>query len=158
MRYLVIAALLVGSSASAQQPPAQMDARAAQAIIAGCVAHALGQRRSFAIAVVDAGGHAVATLRMDGNGFGMMDFALAKARAAAAWGFSTAGQEEGARATPGFARAPHVVTVGGGVPIWSADGRTRIGAAGASGGPPAEDAACVEAGILAAGLRTSRAG
>ena len=158
MKYIVLSAVLFGTAASAQPAPARLDARAAQAIVAGCVAHAQGRRQSFAIAVVDAGGHPVATLRMDANGFGMMDFALAKARAAAAWGFSTADQVEGARGTPGFAHAPHVVTVGGGVPIWSADGRTRIGAAGASGGPPADDAACVEAGITAAGLRSRRAG
>ena len=159
MKFLLAGAgLACATLAAAQEPPARLDARAAQAIVAGCVAHAQGRRQSFAIAVVDAGGHAVATLRMDGNGYGMMDFALAKARAAAAWGFPTADQEEGARATPGFARAPHVVTVGGGVPVWSADGRTRIGAAGASGGPPADDAACVQAGIAAAGLRSSRAG
>jgi uncharacterized protein GlcG (DUF336 family) len=86
----------------------------------------------------------------------MMDFALAKAEAVAAWGFSTADMAEGAKNTPGFAFAPHVVTVAGGVPIFSADGRTRLGAAGASGEAPADDAACVIAGIAVAGLRSSR--
>ena len=63
----------------------------------------------------------------------------------------------GARQTPGFADAPHVVTVGGGVPIWSADGRERVGAVGTSGEAPADDVACAEAGISAAGLRSQRA-
>ena len=58
---------------------------------------------------------------------------------------------EGAKGTPGFASAPHVVTVAGGVPIFSADGKTRIGAVGASGEAPEDDAACVTAGIAAAG-------
>ena len=80
--------------------------------------------QSHAIAVVDTGGHLVAALRMDGNGSGMMDFAFAKAEAAAAWGFSTAEMAEGAKDTPGFAFAPHVVTVAGGVPIFSADGKS----------------------------------
>jgi uncharacterized protein GlcG (DUF336 family) len=111
--------------------------------------------QSHAIAVVDTGGHLVAALRMDGNGSGMMDFAIAKAEAAAAWGFSTAEMVEAAKGTPGFARAPHVVTVGGGVPVYSADGKARIGAAGASGEAPEDDAACIEAGIKAAGLRSS---
>ena len=62
------------------------DARGAQAIVAGCAAHATGRGQSHAIAVVDAGGQLVAALRMDGNGYGIMDFALAKARASAAWG------------------------------------------------------------------------
>jgi len=86
----------------------------------------------------------------------MMDFALAKAEAVAAWGFATADMAEGAKETPGFAFAPHVVTVAGGVPILSADGLTFLGAAGASGEAPQDDAACVAAGIAAAGLRTSR--
>jgi uncharacterized protein GlcG (DUF336 family) len=85
-----------------------------------------------------------------------MEFALAKAQAVAAWGFSTAQMAQGARDTPGFASAPHVVTVAGGVPVWSADGKVRIGAIGVSGEASADDAACAEAGIQAAGLRSSR--
>jgi len=134
-----------------------LDARAAQAIVAGCAAHSTGRSQSHAIAVVDAGGQLVAALRMDGNGYGIMDFALAKARASAAWGGATAQLAEGARGTPGFADAPHVVTVAGGVPVFSADGRERIGAVGVSGEAPADDAACAEAGIQAAGLRSRRA-
>ena len=137
-------------------PAAPIDARQAQAIIAGCVAHSTGRNQSHAIAVVDAGGRLVAALRMDGNGWGIMDFAIAKAQASAAWGGGTAQLAEGARQTPGFADAPHVVTVGGGVPIWSADGRERVGAIGTSGEAPADDVACAEAGISAAGLRSQR--
>jgi uncharacterized protein GlcG (DUF336 family) len=64
---------------------------------------------------------------------------------------------ENARGTPGFDRAPKVVIVPGGVPVFSADGRARIGAVGVSGEAPTDDAACAEAGIRAAGLRSSRA-
>ena len=156
MRVLLVTAMLISASASAQPAPA-LDARAAQAIIAGSAAHATARQQSHAIAVVDVGGNLVAALRMDGNGSGIMDFSLAKAKAVAAWGFSTARMEENAKGTPGFANAPNVVTVAGGVPVWSADGRTRIGGIGASGEAPADDAACAEAGIRAAGLRTSRA-
>ena len=46
------------------------------------------------------------------------------------------------------------MTVAGGVPVFSADGRERIGAVGVSGEAPADDAACAEAGIAAAGLRS----
>src|SRR5689334_10105336 len=112
--------------------------------------------QSHAIAVVDNGGHLVAALRMDGNGSGIMDFAIAKAEAVAAWGFSTADMANAAKGTPGFAFAPHVVTLGGGVPIFSADGKVRLGAAAASGEAPADDEACVIAGIIGAGLRSSR--
>ena len=151
---LLIALLLIPTQAFAQNAPA-LDARAAQAIVAGCVAQSTPKMQSHAIVVVDTGGHVVAALRMDGNGSGIFDFALAKAEAAAAWGFSTAQMVEAAKGTPGFANAPHVVTVAGGVPVYSADGKTKIGAVGVSGEAPADDAACAEAGVRAAGLRTS---
>jgi glc operon protein GlcG len=48
-----------------------------------------------------------------------------------------------------------VVTVPGGEPVWSADGKVRIGAVGVSGEAPADDAECAEAGVTAAGLRSS---
>lgn len=150
---IMAAFLSMAVAAQAQAPLERLDARAAQAIVAGCAAHAAGRGQSHAIAVVDGGGHLVAALRMDGNGFGIMDFAVAKAEAAAAWGFSTAQMAEGAGETPGFAAAPHVVTVAGGLPIFAANGRDRIGAVGVSGEAPADDAACAQAGIAAAGLR-----
>ena len=158
LRLLASASLPIAASAAAQAPPARLGAEAAQAVVAGCVAHAKAKRQSHAIAVTDAGGHVVASHRMDGNAYGIMDFAVAKAEAAAAWGFATAAMAEGASSTPGFAAAPHVVTVPGGVPVFSADGRERIGAVGVSGEAPADDASCAEAGIKAAGLRSQRAG
>ena len=153
MRVLAIFAfVLLATPVQAQS----IDARAAQAIIAGCAAHATAKKQSHAIVVVDLGGHMVAAMRMDGNGTGIFDFSLAKAQAAAAWGFSTAQMEENAKGTPGFADAPHVIIVPGGVPVFSADGRARIGAVGVSGEAPIDDAACAEAGIRAAGLRSTR--
>jgi uncharacterized protein GlcG (DUF336 family) len=152
---MLTAALFAAAPAQAQTAP-RLDAKTAQAIVNGCAAHAAAKMQSHAIAVVDTGGHLVAALRMDGNGSGMMDFALAKAQAVAAWGFATSDMAEGAKETPGFAFAPHVVTVAGGVPIFSADGKTRLGAAGASGEAPQDDAACVVAGIATAGLRSTR--
>lgn len=132
-----------------------LDQAAAQAAIAGCVAHAAGKRQSHAIVVVDAGGRLVAALRMDGNAYGIMDFAQAKAEAVAAWGFSTTGMAGAARDTPAFAQAPHVVTVTGGVPLFTSD-RRFVGAIGVSGEAPADDGACAEAAAAAAGLLTSR--
>jgi uncharacterized protein GlcG (DUF336 family) len=157
MRHLLfIAAAALVAVPAQSKTTTRLDARLAQAIVNGCAAHAATKMQSHAIAVVDTGGRLVAALRMDGNGSGMMDFAMAKAEAVAAWGFSTAEMVEGAKGTPGFANAPHVVTVAGGVPIFSADGKTRLGAAGASGEAPEDDAACVAAGIAAAGLRSRR--
>jgi len=154
MRHSSIALLLIAAPAFAQS--SVLDARAAEAIVHGCATHAIAKKQSEAIVVVDTGGHIVAALRMDGNGSGIFDFALAKAEAAAAWGFSTAQMAENAKGTPGFADAPHVVTVPGGVPVFSADGKVRVGAVGVSGEAPADDAECAEAGIIAAGLRSTR--
>ncbi|HEX9965251.1 MAG TPA: heme-binding protein [Allosphingosinicella sp.] len=155
---LTILAVAWSAAATAQPPAAPvLTASLAEAIVAGCRAHAGAKRQSHAVAVVDSGGHLVAALRMDGNRSGIMEFSIEKARAVAAWGFPTAQMEEAAKGTPGFARAPGVVTVAGGVPVFAADGRTLIGAAGASGEAPADDAACAEAGIKAAGLRSERA-
>ena len=152
----VLAGLAIGPPSLAQPPAPALTAALAEAIVAGCRTHASAKGQSHAIAVVDSGGHLVAALRMDGNRAGMMDFSIEKAKAVAAWGFATAQMEEAARGTPGFARAPGVVTVAGGVPVFSADGRAVIGAAGASGEAPADDAACVEAGVKAAGLASAR--
>ena len=156
MRLLLFAGWVALAASSALAQPAMLDARTAQAIVAGCATHATGKKQSHAIAVVDPGGHLVAALRMDGNGSGIMDFSIAKAKAVAAWGFSTAQMATSARETPGFGQAPHVVTVAGGVPVFSADGKTRLGAVGVSGEAPEDDAACAAAGIAAAGLRSSR--
>ena len=149
--FVILAVMAHASPAAA----ASLDARSAQAMVSGCASHAAGRRQSHAIVVVDLGGQVVASLRMDGNSYGIMDFAVAKAEAAAAWGFSTAQMAESAAGTPGFGDAPHVVTVPGGLPVFSADGTERIGAIGVSGEAPADDAACAEAGIKAAGLRAT---
>jgi uncharacterized protein GlcG (DUF336 family) len=129
------------------------SAQASQ-IIDGCVAHAKAKGQSHAIAVDDEGGHLVALLRMDGNPAGIGEFAIQKADAVAAWQFSTQQMESAAKETPGFANAPRVVTVAGGVPVF--DHGRFSGAVGVSGEAPADDAACAEAGVKAAGLATSR--
>jgi uncharacterized protein GlcG (DUF336 family) len=151
----MLSALLL-AAAAARSSPAELNASAAQAIIAGCAARAAQHHDQQAVVVVDRGGRIIAALRMDGAEFGKLDFAEAKAVAAAAWGFDTAGQAEGSKDFPGFARAPFVETVPGGVPVLSADGRIALGAVGVSGGAPADDVACASAGIAAAGLRSSR--
>ena len=157
MRLFLLGALACSAGAFAQAPAQRITAETAQAIIAGCAARDAAAGQSHAVAVTDTGGHLVAALRAERSSAGAMDFAIAKARAAALWGFATAGMEEGARGTPGFANAPHVVTVPGGVPVFSADDTARLGAVGASGTAPAEDVACAVAGIEAAGLRSAPA-
>ena len=131
---------------------AQLSAADASKIIDGCVAHAHQKGQSHAIVVDDDGGHTVALLRMDGNAPGITAFAMAKADAVAEWHFSTSDMATAAKDTPGFATAPHVVTVPGGLPVFSSDGKRFIGAVGVSGESPTDDAACAEAGVRAAGF------
>lgn len=152
MKRMLVIALLWSGVAQAQVPA--LDAAMAQAIIAGCASHAAGKQQSQAVAVFDRGGGMVAALRMNRVGAGPMAFAIAKAEAVAAWGFATSGMAEGAKSFPGFAAAPKVVTVPGGVPVYSSDGRARIGAVGVSGEAPADDVSCAIAGIAAAGLKS----
>lgn len=146
------AAITLGGVAHAAAP----DVAEARAIIDGCVAYAKENGHTFSISVVDEGGHQLAFQRMDGGNAGTAAFALEKAKAAATWGFSTAGMAEGAQNTPGFANAPYVVTVAGGVPIYAADGSARLGGVGVSGAAPSEDAKCATAGVTAAGFKVSR--
>lgn len=157
-RCLFFAALsfLAVSSVQAQESRPVLSAESAQAIIVGCKAYGAENNLSQALAVTDAGGNLVAFLRLDGNGPGAGDFAIEKAKAVGRWGFATAQMAEGAKSFPGFADAPNVVTVPGGVPIYTADGKTFLGGAAASGEPPEDDVACIEAGIVAAGLRHER--
>lgn len=117
-------ALTIAAPAFAQ--PATIDARTAQAIVAGCAAHATGKKQSHAIAVVDSGGHLVAALRMDGNGSGIGLFGR-QGQGGRRVGLLDRANATGARETPGFGQAPSGVTVAGGVPIYSADGKSRLG-------------------------------
>ena len=75
-RALIVAAAMTASPAMSQTAPV-LGARAANAIVAGCVAQSTAKNQSHAIAVVDSGGHLIAALRMDGNGSGIFDFVAA---------------------------------------------------------------------------------
>jgi uncharacterized protein GlcG (DUF336 family) len=153
---LAAATLAAATATWAQRPAQALTAESAETIVQACKRHAKAGSRNHAIAVVDSGGNLVAALRMDGTTPGVMAFATEKARAAAMWGFPTSGMEQAAKNLPGFADAPYVVALGGGVPIYSADGQTLLGGVGTSGASAADDAACGEAGIKEAGLAASR--
>jgi uncharacterized protein GlcG (DUF336 family) len=156
MKRMAPALVLLLTTAAAQPAATSLNLAAAESIASGCRSFAGAKGQSHGIAIVDAGGHLVIAVRMDGNREGVMAFAIEKAKASALWGFPTSAMAEVAKSTPGFARAPYVVTVAGGVPVYGPDGRTLIGAVGASGEDPADDAACAEAGIKVAGLASAR--
>jgi uncharacterized protein GlcG (DUF336 family) len=157
-KYTTTALVIIGvlcahpSIAAAQR----LTANDASRIIEGCAAHARAKGQSHAIAVLDDGAHLVAVLRMDGNSPGITEFAIQKGAAVAYWRFSTADMATAANNTAGFENAPRVVTVPGGIPVYSSDGKQFLGAVGVSGEAAADDVACAEAGVKAAGLSSSR--
>lgn len=155
MLELTLASLLT-LPAVAAAPQGAMTADAASQIIDGCVVHAKSKKQSHAIDVYDDGGQPVALLRMDGNPPGVTAFAMQTAAAVAHWHFSTADMSVAAKDTPGFVSAPLVVTVPGGIPVFSSGGKQFVGAVGVSGEAPQDDVACVEARVKAAGFSLFR--
>lgn len=155
-KVIALALAIAAGPALAQAPSMRLTADSAKAVVEGCAAHASAKGQSHAIAVSDAGGELLAFWRMESNGAGVGAFAMEKARSVAMWGFPTSRMEAAIKETPGFLHAPGVVTVAGGVPIFSADGGTLLGGVGVSGEAPSDDAACAEAGIKAAGLAIER--
>ena len=109
------------------------------------------QGLTLSFAVVDAGGHLVASQRMDGAPWITPEVALGKAWTAAAWGTPSAAQGDKARDLVAFAGSISAATHGrytpqiGGLPI-EIDG-AAAGAMGASGATGAEDEAVVRAAI-----------
>ena len=117
----------------------------------------LGVPMSFA--VMDAGGHLVALVRMDGAPWISTDVAQGKAWTAAAYGMPSAGQKAKMDALPNFSTALTTMTGGrftpqpGAVPVY-ADGRL-VGALGASGGTGQQDEDVCAAAVTASGYTTS---
>jgi glc operon protein GlcG len=109
----------------------------------------------LAFAVVDAGGHLVASARMDGAPWITPDVALGKAWTAAAYGAPSAAQGDKAKDLVAFAGAISAATHGrytpqiGGLPI-VVEGEV-VGGMGASGAAGHEDEAVVRAALERAG-------
>lgn len=124
------------------------------------VALAEGRKRNLAplsVAVLDAGGHAIAFKREDGSGIVRFDIAYGKAWGALGMGFGT--RELAARAAkmPAFLGALFAASQGrmipspGGVLILDA-AKEVVGAVGVTGDVGDNDELCAIAGIEAVGL------
>ena len=117
----------------------------------------IGVPMSFA--VMDAGGHLVALVRMDGAPWISTDVAQGKAFTAAAYGAPSAAQKAKMEPMPNFATAVSTMTHGrftpqtGAVPVYS-DG-TLLGALGASGGTGQQDEDVCAAAVAACGFSVS---
>ena len=117
-------------------------------------AEAEARSLQLAMCVVDAGGHVIASQRMDGAALGAMPLAVGKAYTAVLWGARTGDFTESTQ--PGGAdwgwntTDARIVVYAGGVPLF-ADGQL-VGGVGASGGSAADDEACVVAAVRTLGF------
>ena len=118
----------------------------------------LGVPMSFA--VMDAGGHLIALVRMDGAPWISTDVAQGKAWTSAAYGAPSHAQREKMTPLPNFASALTTMTHGrftpqtGAVPVFR-DG-VLLGALGASGGTGDQDEAVCTTAVQGSGFTTSR--
>ena len=124
-------------------------------VIAAAQAHARKIGVKLTVAVVDEGGLLLALARMDGAPPLSPQIAEAKASGAALWHRDGASLAQLAQERPAFfqavdrlARLP--VMPGAGSLLIRREGAV-LGAAGASGGKPEQDAECVAAGLRAVG-------
>jgi uncharacterized protein GlcG (DUF336 family) len=112
-------------------------------------AEAAGRDLALAIAVVDDGGHVVASQKMDGAALGAMQLAVGKAYTSVLWGMPsgefTQSTQPGGDDWGWNTTDPRIVVYAGGLPLLV--GGELVGGVGASGGTPADDAACVEAAV-----------
>lgn len=107
--------------------------------------------------MVDGSGDVIASTRMDGAALGAMPLAVGKAYTSALWGMRTGdfaqstqpgGPDWGFNSTD-----ERIVVYAGGLPLF-VDGEL-VGAAGASGGTPEQDEACVQAAAIALGFEVA---
>jgi len=138
--------------AFAQSMRPTLDSDAAQAIIEACKQKALENDWKMAIAIYDDRATLLAFLRMDGVRVGNVRIALLKAEAAASYGQPTKLWAERAEKNPAYLGLPAFPGFGGGEAIFADDG-TLLGGVGVSGSADSNDAACAQAGILAAELQ-----
>ncbi len=151
MRFLVAAACVAalhGNAAAQTMRPVLTYASAAK-IRDGCLTFANAKKLNVAIAVHDEAGRLLAFARMDGASTAVSDVAMWKSRSAATFRYASADT-----AKWNAPNLPGIATAGGGVPIFTVDGKA-LGAIGVSGAQTEDDIACAEAGIKAAGLRPS---
>jgi len=123
-------------------------------LLARARAEAEGRSLALATCVVDAGGHVIASQRMDGAALGAMRLAVGKAYTSVLWGVPSgsfmASTQPGGEDWGWNATDERIVVYAGGVPLY--DGGQLVGGIGASGGAAEQDEECVAAAALALGF------
>lgn len=152
MKHIVAAACLVAitTAAPAQEMKPVLGYATAAKMRDACLAFAEKNQLGVSIAVHDEAGRLLAFAKMDGASTAVSDVAMWKSKSAATYRFASADT-----ARWNIPNAPNISTAGGGVAVFTADGQP-LGAIGVSGAQTEDDIACAEAGIAAAGLRSSR--
>jgi glc operon protein GlcG len=142
---LAAAFLVSAVSASPQTARPTLDYATAAAVRDGCLAWADERGLNVAVAVYDESGRLIAFALADGAPTAVADFAMWKGKSAATIHVAS---KDTANWGPG---APGLATWEGGTPIFTPDG-SALGGVGVSGASSADDSACGEAGIAAAGM------
>lgn len=152
LRYATLVVALGASPlfSQAQTPRPALDLATAESIRDNCIARAQEANIKVAVAVFDRGGNLVSYSRMDEIATAIGDVALWKGKSAAV--YLTASAETGRWNVP---TAPHIATVGGGVPIFDSHG-VGLGGVGVSGGSVDFDTECATKAVEAANLRVAR--
>ena len=145
----MLAMIVLAAPVAAQTPRPMLDYASAAKIRDGCIAWASERKLAVAVAVFDERGTLMAFALMDGAASAVGDYAQWKGRSAATIHEASAVTAEWGRGPPGLA------TWEGGTPVFSTDG-VALGGVGVSGAESAEDAACGQAGVAAAGLRNTK--
>lgn len=121
---------------------------AAKKIAAAAETEAAKNKWTMVIAVLDDGGHLIYLERMDGAQIGSIEVAQGKARTAVRFRRPSKDFEDAIAANHLFVMTLGDITaIRGGLPVML-DGKT-VGAIGVSGGDPAQDEQCAEAGLAA---------
>ena len=127
----------------------KMTLAMAREIIAAGEAQAQKIRQPMNIAVVDAGGHLVAHVRMDGAWIGSVDISINKAYTSRMFDIST--KELGEKSQPGedfygiqVSEGGRIMIFAGGLPLKDSAGNV-VGAVGVSGGVGKQDQKVAEA-------------
>ena len=146
---LAAALLTTGAPAPAQTARPMLVYATAAPVRDGCLAWAAERGLNVAVAVYDESGRLIAFAHADGAPTAVAEFAMWKGKSAATIHVAS---KETANWGPG---APGLASWEGGTPIFTPDG-TALGGVGVSGAASADDSACGEAGIAAAGMAHSR--
>jgi len=147
---LLLASLALATGVHAQQPVlygSPIPLEKAKLVAAAAVAEAQKNGWLMAVTVVDPSGELIFFEKMDGTQFGSIDVSIAKARSAALFKRPTKAFEDavaGGGAGLRTLKVPGAMPVEGGVPL--VENGKIIGAVGVSGGQPAQDGQCANAG------------